>query len=68
MEDVPEIKLTDRAWLTRLDLAATAAYVAPTTIHIDLSANAFVLPSPCSSGGGIADVAPIKISRESVLG
>ena len=54
MEGVPETKLT------RLGLAATAAYVAPTIMHIDRSADAFVVPSPCSSGSGVADVAPIK--------
>jgi hypothetical protein len=26
--------------------------VAPTIMHIDRSANAFVVPSPCSSGRG----------------
>jgi hypothetical protein len=60
MEGVPETKLIGRAWLTRLGLAATAAYVAPTIMHIDRSANTFVVPSPCSSGSGVADVAPIK--------
>ena len=34
MEDVPETKLTGRAWLTRLGLAATAAYVAPAIMHM----------------------------------
>ena len=48
-ESVPEIKLTRRAALARLGLAATAAYVAPTIMHIDRSANALVVPSPCSS-------------------
>ena len=41
--------LSRRAALTRLGLAATAAYVAPTILHIDRSANAIVVPSPCSS-------------------
>ncbi len=41
--------LSRRAALTRLGLAATAAYVAPTIMHIDRSANALVVPSPCSS-------------------
>ncbi|NKB20513.1 MAG: hypothetical protein GKS01_08440 [Alphaproteobacteria bacterium] len=52
LEDVPETKLSRRAALTRLGLAATAVYVAPTIMHIDRSAHAFVVPSPCSSGRG----------------
>jgi hypothetical protein len=52
LESVPETKLTRRTALARLGLAATAAYVAPTIMHIDRSANAFVVPSPCSSGRG----------------
>ena len=31
---------------------SAAAYVAPTILHIDRSANAFVVPSPCPSGRG----------------
>jgi hypothetical protein len=52
LEAVPETKLTRRAALARLGLAATAAYVAPTIMHIDRSANALVVPSPCSTGKG----------------
>lgn len=52
LEDVPENKLSRRAALTRLGLTAAAAYVAPTIMHIDRSAHAFVVPSPCSSGRG----------------
>jgi hypothetical protein len=52
LEIGPETKLSRRAALARLGLAATAAYVAPTIMHIDRSANAFVVPSPCSSGRG----------------
>ena len=52
LEEVPETKLSRRAALARLGLAATAAYVAPSIMHIDRSANAFVVPSPCSSGRG----------------
>jgi hypothetical protein len=44
--------LSRRTALTRLGLAATAAYVAPTILHIDRSANALVVPSPCSTGNG----------------
>jgi hypothetical protein len=48
LEEIPETKLTRRAALARLGLAATTAYVAPSIMHIDRSANAFVVPSPCS--------------------
>ncbi len=52
LEDIPEVKLSRRAALSRLGLTAAAAYVAPTIMHIDRSAHAFVVPSPCSSGRG----------------
>ena len=52
LEIGPETKLSRRAALARLGLAATAAYVAPTIMHIDRSANALVVPSPCSTGKG----------------
>jgi len=41
--------MSRRAALGRLGLAATAAYVAPTILHLDRTAKA-VTPS-CSSGG-----------------
>ncbi len=41
--------MSRRAALGRLGLAATAAYVAPTNLHLDRTAKA-VTPS-CSSGG-----------------
>jgi hypothetical protein len=50
--EVDETVLSRRAALARLGLAVSAAYVAPTILHIDRSANAFVVPSPCSSGRG----------------
>ncbi len=52
LPEVNETVLSRRTALARLGLAATAVYVAPTILHIDRSANAFVVPSPCSSGRG----------------
>lgn len=47
--------LSRRAALARLGLAGAVAYVAPTLMRIDRSANAKVLPTPCpppGQGGG----------------
>tara|TARA_R110002110_G_scaffold415612_6_gene652175 strand:+ start:210765 stop:210968 length:204 start_codon:yes stop_codon:yes gene_type:complete len=43
--------MTRRKALTRLGLAAGIAYAAPTIVHLDRSANAKVLPSPCPPPG-----------------
>ncbi|MBK20669.1 MAG: hypothetical protein CMM52_17695 [Rhodospirillaceae bacterium] len=43
--------LSRRAALMRLGLTAATVYVAPTIMHIDRSANAFVIPSPCAGRG-----------------
>lgn len=42
--------LSRRKALARLGLAAGIAYAAPTIVHLDRSANAKVLPSPCPPG------------------
>jgi hypothetical protein len=52
LESVPETKLTRRTALARLGLAATAAYVAPTIMHIGLRSTAEDDEAPCSSGRG----------------
>jgi len=39
--------MSRRKALARLGLAAGVAYAAPTIVHLDRSANAKVLPSPC---------------------
>lgn len=44
--------LSRRKALARLGIAAGVAYVAPTIVHLDRSANAKVLPSPCAPPGG----------------
>jgi len=41
-----------REALTKLGLAAGVAYAAPTVVHLDRSANAVILPTPCRPGGG----------------
>lgn len=45
--------MTRREALARLGLAAGIAYSAPTVVHLDRSANAQILPTPCrpSKGG-----------------
>jgi len=43
--------LSRRAALTRLGLGAAIAYSAPVVLHIDRSANAHVLPTPCPPRG-----------------
>ncbi len=43
--------LARRKALARLGLGAAAAYVAPTVVHLDRSANAAVSPTPCKPGG-----------------
>jgi hypothetical protein len=43
--------LSRRDALARLGLATTAAYVTPTLIQLDRSANATVRPSPCRGPG-----------------
>jgi hypothetical protein len=44
--------LSRRKALARLGLAAGVAYVAPTIVRLDRSANAKVLPTPCPPPGG----------------
>jgi hypothetical protein len=46
-EDRTSGAMSRRKALTRLGLAAGVAYAAPTIVHLDRSANAKVLPSPC---------------------
>ncbi len=50
--ETPEI--SRRKALARLGLAAGIAYTAPTIVHLDRSANAKSLPTPCPppDGGG----------------
>ncbi len=43
--------MSRRNALARLGLAAGVAYAAPTIVHLDRSANAKVLPSPCPPPG-----------------
>ncbi|MFO1190242.1 MAG: hypothetical protein U1E97_11850 [Alphaproteobacteria bacterium] len=45
-------KLTRRDALAKLGLAAGIAYTAPTVVHLDRSANAQILPTPCRPGKG----------------
>lgn len=40
-----------RAALAKLGLGALAVYSAPTVLHIDRSANAIILPTPCHFPG-----------------
>jgi len=40
-------EISRRRALSRLGLGAAVAYVAPTVIHLDRSANATVTPTPC---------------------
>ncbi len=44
--------LARRRALARLGLGAGIAYVAPTVVHLDRSANAAVSPTPCQPGKG----------------
>jgi hypothetical protein len=50
--------LDRRTALARLGLSAAVAYVAPTVLHLDRSANAVVVPSPCPKGKGNPQGAP----------
>ncbi len=43
--------MSRRKALALLGLAAGVAYAAPTIVHLDRSANAKVLPSPCPPPG-----------------
>lgn len=43
--------LSRRKALARLGIAAAVAYTAPTVLHLDRSANAFILPTPCQGKG-----------------
>jgi hypothetical protein len=43
--------LSRRAALARLGLTAAVAYSAPSVMHLDRSANAQIMPSPCSNQG-----------------
>jgi hypothetical protein len=52
VEKPQDIKLSRRGALARLGLTAATVYVAPTIFHIDRDAQAFVVPSPCSTGRG----------------
>ena len=52
VEKPQDIKLSRRGALARLGLTAATVYVAPTIFHIDRDAQAFVIPSPCSTGRG----------------
>ncbi len=44
--------LARRRALARLGLGAAVAYVAPSVVHLDRSANAAVTPTPCPPGKG----------------
>lgn len=44
--------LSRRNALVRLGLTSAVAYMAPTLVRVDRSANATVLPTPCSPPGG----------------
>ena len=41
-----------RAALARLGLGVAVAYTAPTVLHLDRTANAVVVPTPCPTGKG----------------
>jgi hypothetical protein len=45
-------RLGRRAALARLGLGVAVAYSAPTVLHLDRSANAVVVPTPCPTGKG----------------
>ena len=54
-------KLTRRQALARLGLSSAVAYVAPSVVHLDRSANAQISPTPCpptkkGKGGGCPPV------------
>lgn len=44
--------LDRRAALARLGLGVAVAYSAPTVLHLDRTANAVVVPTPCPTGKG----------------
>ena len=46
--------LSRRQALARLGLGAAVAYSAPVVMHLDRSANAKVVPTPCPKGKGKA--------------
>lgn len=51
MDDVaPKPKLSRRQALARLGLSSAVAYVAPSVLHLDRSANAQISPTPCPPG------------------
>jgi hypothetical protein len=43
-------KLSRRQALARLGLSSAVAYVAPSVLHLDRSANAQISPTPCPPG------------------
>ena len=45
------VPLSRRAALARLGLGAAVVYTAPSVLHLDRSANAQVVPTPCSNQG-----------------
>jgi len=47
MDGREKIPLSRRQALARLGLSSAVAYVAPSVVHLDRSANAAVQPSPC---------------------
>ncbi len=51
-EDRTSSAMSRRKALARLGLAAGVAYAAPTIVHLDRSANAKTLPSPCPPPSG----------------
>ena len=60
-------RLSRRAALARLGLGAAVAYTAPTVLHLDRSANAIVVPSPCPPPAG-KGIGPRKCSSRSSWG
>ncbi len=50
----PDGRLSRRQALARLGLGAAVAYSAPVVMHLDRSANAKVVPTPCPKGKGQA--------------
>jgi len=49
--EAPDAPLSRRKALAKLGIAAAIAYTAPTVLHLDRSANAFILPTPCKGKG-----------------
>jgi hypothetical protein len=48
--DATDREVSRRRALQRLGLGAAAAYVAPSVVHLDRSANAQIAPTPCGPG------------------